>query len=80
MEKEAAIGVACEVCAKVPARREDILCGDCSRAFVILLELLHDHPELGEQDLDRLRQVFDWRMKKTQPLRPHPKVEAALLS
>ena len=55
----------CEACGKNEARDGDILCPDCSRAFTIVLELLHDHPWLAIDDVERIRGVFEWRMKKT---------------
>jgi hypothetical protein len=58
----------CEVCATALARRDDILCPDCSRAFTLLLELLRGHPELAGEDLARIRQVFEWRMHKFKQL------------
>jgi hypothetical protein len=54
----------CEVCAAALARRDDILCMDCSRAFTLTLELLRAHPELAGEDLDRIKRVFEWRMQK----------------
>jgi len=62
--------VSCEVCGGAPARKDDLLCPDCSRAFVLMLELLHNHPELDVEDLRRIKDVFEWRMSKyglTQP-------------
>lgn len=67
---EAAAEAACEVCGKAPARRADLLCPDCSRAFTIMLELLANHPELAADDLERIKEVFQWRMEKIAPLRP----------
>ncbi len=57
----------CEVCGKAPAKRDDILCVDCSRAYRILLELLDEYPGLGADDLARVRETFEWRMKKAKP-------------
>ena len=54
----------CEVCKASPARKEDLLCPDCSRAFVLMLELLHNHPELSAEDLRRIKDVFEWRTGK----------------
>lgn len=39
MDQAAPARAACEVCAKTVARRCDLLCGDCSRAFTPMLEL-----------------------------------------
>jgi hypothetical protein len=55
----------CEVCAKATARKGDLLCGDCSRAFTLMLDLLRRHPEVDVTDLDRMRQVFHWRIEKS---------------
>lgn len=44
--------------------RELGYCLDCSHAFTLMLELLHGHPEVDIGDLDRIRQVFKWRMRK----------------
>jgi uncharacterized protein YbaR (Trm112 family) len=65
MEQKAAAETLCEVCAKPTARRGDLLCGDCSRAFTIMLDLLRRHPEVDVQDLDRMREVFRWRIEKS---------------
>lgn len=54
----------CEVCQKAPAKEHDIMCPDCAHSFGVLRELLRDHPELARDDFERLRQLFDWRMKK----------------
>lgn len=56
----------CEACNKAPANDGDILCGDCSHAYIILLDLLRKHPELVKDDLIRLKDVVDWRNKKEQ--------------
>jgi len=59
----------CEVCAKPLAEREFLLCPDCSHAFTIGLETLHDsgptleswldkHPELTPGEVNRIREVF----------------------
>ena len=55
----------CEVCGKAPAKRDDILCVDCSRAYRILLELLDEYPGLGADDLERVRDIFEWRLRKS---------------
>lgn len=55
----------CEVCAKPLEKRNDLLCADCSRAFTVVLELVRGHPELDLGDFDRIKDVFEWRMKKT---------------
>jgi len=75
MEMRAAEGPVCEVCAKDVARRGDLLCGDCSYAFTVMLEILHGHPEVDVQDLDRVRQVFEWRMKKKRLVSSQPEVQ-----
>lgn len=65
MEQAAPAGALCEVCAKATARKGDLLCGDCSRAFTLMLDLLRRHPEIDATDLDRMREVFQWRVGKT---------------
>jgi hypothetical protein len=65
MEDVAPAETSCEVCAKATARRGDLLCGDCSRAFTLMLDLLRRHPEVDAADLDRMREVFQWRSEKT---------------
>jgi hypothetical protein len=65
MEQEAAAETLCEVCAKATARKGDLLCGDCSRAFTLMLDLLRRHPEVDVPDLDRMREVFRWRIEKS---------------
>jgi hypothetical protein len=65
----------CEVCAKAVARRGDLLCNDCSRAFTIMLELIYGHPEVDVEDLDRIKQVFEWRMRKKGLTRSRPEVQ-----
>jgi hypothetical protein len=65
MEQKAAAETLCEVCAKATARKDDLLCGDCSRAFTIMLDLLRRHPEVDVPDLDRMREVFRWRIEKS---------------
>jgi hypothetical protein len=57
----------CDVCGKVTARKGDLLCGECSRAFTLMLDLLRRHPEVDATDLDRMREVFQWRIEKTGP-------------
>jgi len=52
----------CEACNRAPAKLEDILCEDCSHYYMIMLDLLAEDPEA----LEKLKEVFDWRMKKTQ--------------
>lgn len=64
MQERAAEGPVCEVCSKDVAKTGDLLCGDCSYAFTVMLEILHGHPEVDVKDLDRVRQVFEWRIKK----------------
>ena len=55
----------CEVCGKAMTRRGDLLCGDCSRAFTLMLDLLHRHPDIDATDLGRIKEVFEWQTKKT---------------
>ncbi len=69
---ESIAGPLCEVCAKAVAKKGDLLCQDCSAAFTIVLELLAHHPELAADDLERIKEVFEWRMEKIGPLRPKP--------
>jgi len=57
-------GAACEVCATAMTRRDDLLCPECSYAFTLMLELLHGHPDVDIKDLERIRRVFEWRMRK----------------
>jgi hypothetical protein len=58
-------GAICEVCAAATARRDEMLCPECSYAFTLMLELLHGHPDVDIKDLERIRRVFEWRMRKT---------------
>jgi hypothetical protein len=69
----------CAVCAKSSARMGNILCGDCSRAYMVMLELLYQHPELARGDLVRIKEVFEWqwqqwRALKTRPAQPEGEV------
>jgi hypothetical protein len=64
------VGLTCEVCRKAPASRDDILCLECSRMYTILLDLLSAHPELAAEDLERLKELFDWRMQKSRVVVP----------
>jgi hypothetical protein len=57
-------GAICEVCAAATARRDDLLCPECSYAFTLMLELLHGHPDVDVKDLERIRRVFEWRIRK----------------
>ena len=57
-------GAICEVCAAATARRDDLLCPECSYAFTLMLELLHGHPDVDVKDLELIRRVFEWRMRK----------------
>jgi len=66
MEQVAPAETLCEVCAKATARKDDLLCGDCSRAFTLMLDLIRRHPEVDATDLDRMREVFRWRVGKTE--------------
>ena len=68
-------GIVCEVCSKSVARRDDLLCGDCSRAFTLMLELLHGHPDVDVADVDRIKEVYEWRMRKKGLLPAEPEVE-----
>jgi len=61
-------GPSCEVCAKPLDRVGDLLCGDCSHAFTVMLELLHTHPEIAANDIERIKEVFEWRLKKIRPM------------
>ena len=75
MEKTPPTEAVCEACAKAVARRDDLLCGDCSRAFTLMLELLHDHPDVDVVDIDRIKEVYEWRMRKKGLLPAEPEVE-----
>lgn len=65
MEQAPPAGALCEVCDKATARKGDLLCGDCSRAFTLMLDLIRRHPEVDATDLSRMRDVFQWRVEKT---------------
>ena len=65
MEQAAPAETLCEVCAKATARKGDLLCGDCSRAFTLMLDLIRRHPEVDATDLNRMIEVFQWRVEKT---------------
>lgn len=67
----------CEVCKVASARKEDLLCPECSRAFMLMLELLHSHPELALEDLTRVKEVFEWRMGKYGLTKPQAPEETA---
>jgi hypothetical protein len=58
----------CDVCRRAMARRGDLLCGDCSRAFTLMLGLLHSHPDIEVTDLLRIKEVFEWQTKRIGPL------------
>jgi hypothetical protein len=58
--------VLCEVCGNAPARRDDLLCSDCSYAYKVLAELLERHPDLTKEAFDRLKEIYEWRTKKIQ--------------
>jgi hypothetical protein len=75
MEKTPPTEAVCEVCAKSVARRDDLLCDDCSRAFTLMLELLHGHPDVDVADVDRIKEVYEWRMRKKGLLPAKPEVE-----
>jgi hypothetical protein len=64
MKEEADVESVCEVCGKSTAKTDGLLCSDCSRGFELVLELLHSHPELVAQDLEHVKDIFEWRMKK----------------
>jgi hypothetical protein len=82
MGEPAPVESVCEVCGKAPVGRDDLLCPDCGRAFVLLLELIHGHPEVDVGDIDRIKEVFEWRMKKKglQPSEPEVQEEQRVLS
>jgi len=61
-------GPGCEVCSKLLDRAGDLLCGDCTHAFTVMLELLRIHPEIATSDLERIKEVFEWRLKKFRPM------------
>jgi hypothetical protein len=65
-------GAICEVCAAATARRDDLLCPECSYAFTLMLELLHGHPDVDVKDLERIRRVFEWRIRKKGLVASHP--------
>jgi hypothetical protein len=65
---------ACAVCANALERNEDLLCGDCSRAFTLMLELMRYHPEIDAKDLARIKDVFEWRTKRLEIENPQSKV------
>ncbi len=48
-----------------PARVPDILCGDCSHSFGMLINILGNYPELDgdkfDENIARLGVVFKWR-------------------
>ena len=75
MEQAAPAGALCEVCAKATARKGDLLCGDCSCAFTLMLELLHGHPDVDVADVDSIKEVYEWRMRKKGLLPAEPEVE-----
>jgi hypothetical protein len=41
-----------------------LLCPECSYAFTLMLELLHEHPDVDIRDIERIRRVFEWRKRK----------------
>jgi hypothetical protein len=57
-------GTLCEVCGAATTKRDDLLCPECSYAFTLMLELLHGHPDVDIKDLELIRRVFEWRMRK----------------
>jgi hypothetical protein len=56
----------CEACGKSQARYGDILCSDCAHYYAILRELMSQHPDLAVNELDRLKEIFQWREKEDQ--------------
>jgi hypothetical protein len=54
----------CEACGKAQARNDYILCSDCARYYTILSELIDEYPQLAADELDRLKELFQWREKK----------------
>jgi hypothetical protein len=64
MKEQVSAGRACEVCKGMPAEADDLLCENCSRAFTLMLELLASYPELSAEDLNRIKDVFEWRMNR----------------
>lgn len=56
----------CEACRKAPAKRDDILCLDCTRAYSILMELLSENPDLASEDLSRIKEIYEWYVKRTE--------------
>jgi len=60
------VGTLCEACEKAPAKKDDILCVDCSRAYGILLELLLEHPDIQWEDVARISEIYQWRTRKTE--------------
>lgn len=69
----------CDVCGRAMARKGDLLCGDCSRAFILMLSLLHSHPDIEVTDLLRIKEVFEWQTKRIGPLQSengHPRAES----
>jgi len=71
---------ACAVCANALERNEDLLCGDCSRAFTLMLELMRQHPEIEAEDFARMKDVFEWRTNRLRIGQPQSKVEKADLA
>jgi len=53
----------CEICGAAPPRRDDVMCSDCAGAYQVLFDLLQDHPELDREGLERLKAVYEWRMR-----------------
>ena len=73
--KRVQTGLVCEVCGNPLTESDHILCADCSRARVLVLELLRESaplvqsrlqelPELAADDLNRIGEVFKWRSRK----------------
>jgi len=58
----------CDICGKAPSIRDDVMCLDCARAYRVLFDLMQDYPELKGEDFDRLKAVFEWRMRTARPI------------
>lgn len=58
----------CDICGKAPSIRDDVMCLECARAYRVLFDLLQDYPELRGEDFDRLKTVFEWRMRTARPI------------
>ena len=58
--------IVCEACGKASAKRDDILCLDCSRAYRILMDLFAEYPNLADADIGRIMKIYEWYSKKTE--------------